>query len=60
MKFKALIMNNFDDCIELMEIKALNEEEAYEKADEMQHNQEFFIILNKERWKNLKKVVCDM
>ena len=60
MKFKALIINNFDDCIEIIEIKAKNEEEAYEKADEMQHNQEFFLILNKERWKNLKKAILDM
>ena len=60
MKFRVLIMNNFDDCIEIFEIKAKNEEKAYEKMDEISHNQEFFIILNEERWKSIKKAVCDM
>lgn len=59
MKFKALIMNNFDDFVEIVEIKAKNEEEAYENADEMQHNQEFYIIFNGRRWNNLKKMVRD-
>ena len=52
MKFNALIMNNFDDYIEIVEIKARNEEKAYEKADEMQHNQEFYVIFNEKRWNN--------
>ena len=60
MKFRVLITNNFDDCIEIFEIKAKNEVKAYEKMDEISHNQEFFIILNEERWKSLKKAVCDM
>ena len=59
MKFMVLIMNNFDDCIEIFEIKAKNEEKAYEKMDGISYNQEFFIILNEDRWNSLKGAVCD-
>ena len=60
MKFKALILNNYDNCIEILEIEAKSEVKAYEKMDEMRHNMEYFVILNKERWSNLKKEVRDM
>ena len=55
MKLKALIFNNYDDCVEIFEIKSKNEEEAYKKLDEMRHNQEYFIILNEKKWKNLMR-----
>ena len=57
MKLKALILNNYDNGVEIFEIKAKNEEKAYEKIDGMRHNQEFFTILNEERWSNLMKIV---
>ncbi len=47
MKFKALIFNNYDDSVDIFEIKAKNEEEAYEKMDEIRHNQEFLLYLMK-------------
>ena len=55
MKFMALIINNFDDSIEIEEIEARNGEKAYEKADETRHNQEFYLLFNEERWSNLRK-----
>ena len=57
MKFKALILSNYDDCIEIFKIKAKNEENAHEKMDGMQHNQECFTIFDEERWSNLMKIV---
>lgn len=59
MKLKALILNNYDNHIEIFEIKAKNEEKAYEKMDEMRHNQEYFVILNEERWSNLIRIVAE-
>ena len=59
MKLKALILNNYDDYVEISEIKAKTEEEAYEKIEGMRHNQEYFIMLNEERWNNLIKKISE-
>jgi len=57
MKFRALIINALDDSVELQEIEAKNEDEAYEQLDESSNNYDTSLLFNLKRWDNLKKVV---